>query len=99
MLTSEEILEKVQRAFAPFHVVAELQDYHRKLGFRVYDVDNEVIDTFEGSLIQDLKTPANLKQLILAARAAVFRGLPEHELETPHIDRFFEVVKGAFVLD
>jgi hypothetical protein len=73
MLTSEEILEKVQRAFAPFHVVAELQDYHRKLGFRVYDVDNEVIDTFEGSLIQDLKTPANLKQLLLAARSAVER--------------------------
>jgi aminoglycoside phosphotransferase family enzyme len=73
MLTSEEILDKVQRAFAPFHVVAELQDYHRQLGFRVYDVDNEVIDTFEGSLIQDLKTPANLKQLILAARTAVER--------------------------
>lgn len=72
-LTSEEILDKVQRAFAPFHVVAELQDYHRELGFRVYDTDNEVIDTFEGSLIQDLKTPANLKQLILAARAAVER--------------------------
>jgi hypothetical protein len=73
MLTSEEILDKVQRAFAPFQVVAELQDYHRQLGFRVYDVDNEVIDTFEGSLIQDLKTPANLKQLILAARTAVER--------------------------
>ncbi len=73
MLTSEEILDKVQRAFAPFHVVAELQDYHRKLGFRVYDVDNEVIETFEGSLIQDLKTPANLKQLLLAARVAVER--------------------------
>ena len=37
------------------------------------DVDNEVIDTFEGSLIQDLKTPENLKQLILAARTAVER--------------------------
>ena len=73
MLTSEEILDKVQRAFAPFHVVAELQDYHRMLGFRVYDVDNEVIDTFEGSLIQDLKTPANLKRLILEARTAVER--------------------------
>lgn len=72
-LSSDEILDKVQRAFAPFHVVAELQDYHRQLGFRVYDVDNEVIETFEGSLIQDLKTPANLKQLILAARAAVER--------------------------
>jgi hypothetical protein len=72
-LTSDEILDKVQRAFAPFHVVAELQDYHRMLGFRVYDIDNEVIDTFEGSLIQDLKTPANLKQLILEARTAVER--------------------------
>jgi hypothetical protein len=71
MLTSEEILDKVRRAFAPFHVVAELQDYHRKLGFRVYDADNEVIDTFEGNLIQDLKTPANLKQLILEARVVV----------------------------
>jgi hypothetical protein len=28
-LTSEQILEKIRRAFAPFHVVAELQDYHR----------------------------------------------------------------------
>ncbi len=80
MLTSDEILDKVQRAFAPFHVVAELQDYHRKLGFRVYDVDNEVIDTFEGSLIQDLKTPANLKQLILAARTAVER---KHKILKP----------------
>ena len=73
MLTSEEILDKVRRAFAPFHVVAELQDYHRKLGFRVYDLDSETIETFEGSLIQDLRTPANLKQLILKARAAVER--------------------------
>lgn len=71
MLTSEEILDKVRRAFAPLHVVAELQDYHRKLGFRVYDVDNEVVDTFEGSFVQDLKTPANLKQLLLEARAKV----------------------------
>ena len=71
MLTSDEILDKVRRAFAPFHVVAELQDYHRKLGFRVYDVGNEVIETFEGNLIQDLKTPANLKELIIVARLAV----------------------------
>jgi hypothetical protein len=73
MLTSEEILDKVRRAFAPFHVVAELQDYHRKLGFRVYDLDSETIDTFEGSLIKDLRTPANLKELLLEARAAVER--------------------------
>ena len=43
MLTSEEVLDKVQRAFAPYHVVAELQDYHRKLGFRVYGEDDEII--------------------------------------------------------
>ena len=71
MLTSEEILEKVRKAFAPYHVVAELQDYHRKLGFRLYDKDDEVVGTFEGSLIQDLKDPANLKRLILDTRAYV----------------------------
>ena len=54
-LTSEEILDKIRKAFAPYHVVAELQDYHRQLGFRVYDADNETIDTFEGNLVQDLK--------------------------------------------
>ena len=73
MLTSEEILDKIRKAFAPYHVVAELQDYHRQLGFRVYDKDNEIIDTFEGNLVQDLKDPANLKQMILDARAAVER--------------------------
>lgn len=73
MLTSEEILDKTRRAFAPYHVVAELQDYHRQLGFRVYDGDNEVIDTFEGNLVQDLRNPANLKRMILEARAAVGR--------------------------
>jgi hypothetical protein len=73
MLTSEAILDKVRRAFAPYHVVAELQDYHSKLGFRVYDLDGETIDTFEGSLIRELRTPANLKRLILDARAAVER--------------------------
>ena len=67
-LTSEEILDKVQRAFAPFHVVAELQDYHRKLGFRVYGENAEVIGTYEGSLMEDLRTPANLKQLIMDTR-------------------------------
>ena len=71
MLNSEEILEKVRKAFAPYHVVAELQDYHRKLGFRLYDKDDEVVGTFEGSLIQDLKNPANLKQLLLETRAHV----------------------------
>ena len=58
LLTSEEILDKIRKAFAPYHVVAELQDYHRQLGFRVYDSDNEIIDTFEGNLVQDLKNPA-----------------------------------------
>ena len=72
-LTSDEILDKIRRAFAPYHVVAELQDYHRQLGFRVYDHDNEIIDTFEGNLVQDLKNPASLKQMILDARAAVER--------------------------
>ena len=72
-LTSDEILDKIRRAFAPYHVVAELQDYHRQLGFRVYDNDNEIIDTFEGNLVQDLKNPASLKQMILEARAAVER--------------------------
>ena len=71
MLTSDEILEKVRKAFAPYHVVAELQDYHRQLGFRVYGADNEVIATFEGNLIQDLKTPLNLKQMLLDARAEI----------------------------
>ncbi len=73
LLTSEAILDKVTRAFAPYHVVAELQDYHSKLGFRVYDLDGETIETFEGSLIRDLSTPANLKKLILEARAVVER--------------------------
>jgi hypothetical protein len=73
LLTSDEILDKIRRAFAPYHVVAELQDYHRQLGFRVYDTDNEIIDTFEGNLVQDLKNPASLKQMILEARAAVER--------------------------
>jgi hypothetical protein len=70
-LTSEEILEKVRRAFAPFHVVAELQDYHYKLGFRVYGENNEIIGTYEGSLVEDLRNPANLKQLILDTRAHI----------------------------
>jgi hypothetical protein len=69
-LTSDEILEKVRRAFAPYHVVAELQDYHRKLGFRLYDKD-EIVGTFEGNLVQDLKNPANLKRMILETRAYV----------------------------
>jgi hypothetical protein len=70
-LTSEQILDKVQRAFAPFHVVAELQDYHRKLGFRVYGENDEIIGTYEGSLMEDLRTPANLKQLIMDTRAQI----------------------------
>jgi hypothetical protein len=70
-LTSEEILEKVRRAFAPFHVVAELQDYHRKLGFRVYGENDEIIGTYEGSLIEDLRNPTNLKQLIMDARTHI----------------------------
>ena len=73
LLTSDEILDKIRRAFAPYDVVAELQDYHRQLGFRVYDSDNEIIDTFEGNLVQDLKDPARLKRMILDARAAVER--------------------------
>jgi hypothetical protein len=72
-LTSEEILEKVQKAFSPFHVVAELQDYHHKLGFRVYGENNEIIGTYEGSLIEDLRNPANLKQLIMDTRAHIQR--------------------------
>ncbi len=70
-LTSEEILEKVRKAFAPFHVVAELQDYHRKLGFRVYGENDEIIGTYEGNLMEDLRNPANLKKLILETRADV----------------------------
>ena len=67
-LTSEQILEKIRRAFAPFHVVAELQDYHRKLGFRVYGESDEIIGTYEGAIVEDLRNPANLKELIMDAR-------------------------------
>lgn len=70
-LTSEEILEKVRKAFAPFHVVAELQDYHRELGFRVYGEHDEIIGTYEGNLVEDLRNPANLKRLIVDTRAAI----------------------------
>ncbi|MEP6942177.1 MAG: hypothetical protein ABI981_04540 [Betaproteobacteria bacterium] len=70
-LTSEDILDKVRKAFAPFHVVAELQDYHRQLGFRVYADNDEIIGTFEGSLMEDLRNPANLKQLILDTRSMI----------------------------
>jgi hypothetical protein len=70
-LTSDDILEKVRRAFAPFHVVAELQDYHYKLGFRVYGEDNEIIGTYEGSVVEQLRDPANLKRLIVDTRADI----------------------------
>jgi hypothetical protein len=70
-LTSEQILEKVQKAFAPFHVVAELQDYHRKLGFRVYAENDEVVGTYEGSLMEELRNPTKLKQLILDTRSHI----------------------------
>ena len=70
-LTSEDIIDKVRKAFAPFHVVAELQDYHRQLGFRVYSEHDEIVGTFEGSLMEDLRNPANLKQLILDTRATI----------------------------
>ena len=52
-LSSDEILEKVRKAFAPFHVVAELQDYHRKIGFRVYGEHDEIIGTYEGNLVEE----------------------------------------------
>ena len=70
-LSSEEILEKVRKAFAPFHVVVELQDYHRKLGFRVYGENDEIIGTYEGSLVEDLRNPTNLKQFIIETRAHI----------------------------
>jgi hypothetical protein len=93
-LTSEEILQKVRKAFAPFHVVAELQDYHRKLGFRVYAERDEIIGTYEGNLIEDLRNPANLKQLIVETRADIqsrdrhlnawsFESLPSAQLRVP----------------
>ena len=93
-LTSEEILEKVQRAFAPFHVVAELQDYHSKLGFRVYGESDKIIGTYEGNLVEDLRNPANLKQLIIRTRADIqsrgkqlnawsFESLPPAQLRVP----------------
>ncbi|TMH28491.1 MAG: hypothetical protein E6H66_21620 [Betaproteobacteria bacterium] len=70
-LTSEQILEKIQRAFAPFHVVAELQDYHRKLGFRIYADNDEIVGTYEGSLMEDLRNPENLKRLIMDTRTHI----------------------------
>ena len=93
-LASEEILEKVRRAFAPFHVVAELQDYHRKLGFRVYGEHDEIIGTYEGNLVEELRNPANLKQLIIDTRADIqsrgkhmnawsFESLPPAQLHVP----------------
>ena len=70
-LSSEDILGKVRRAFAPFHVVAELQDYHRELGFRVYGDHDVIIGTFEGNVMEDLRTPTNLKELLLDTRARI----------------------------
>ena len=70
-LTSDEILEKIRRAFAPFHVVAELQDYHRQIGFRVYGENDEIVGTYEGALVEELRNPANLKQLIMDTRSDI----------------------------
>jgi len=85
-LTSEDILEKVRRAFGPFHVVAELQDYHYRLGFRVYGENNEIIGTYEGSLVEQLRDPANLKRLIVDTRADI-------ESRNIHLDAWsFELV-------
>lgn len=85
-LTSEDILEKIRRAFAPYHVVAELQDYHYKLGFRVYGENNEIIGTYEGSLVEPLRDPANLKRLIVNTRAHI-------ESRNKHLDAWsFELV-------
>ena len=85
-LTSEDILEKIRRAFAPFHVVAELQDYHYKLGFRVYGENNEIIGTYEGILVEPLRDPAHLKKLIVDTRAHI-------ENRNKHLDAWsFELV-------
>ena len=68
LLTSEEILDKIRKAFAPYHVVAELQDYHRQL--RVSRLRHRQrglsIPSKPG---RDLKNPANLEANASQGRA------------------------------
>jgi hypothetical protein len=69
VLTNQQILEQLRHAFAPFSCVAELQDYERQIGFRVYGDGEAILGTFEGHLLASLRDPAAFRELIAETRS------------------------------
>ena len=71
MRTKEQVVEIIQSAFAPLGCVAELHDYNRVIGFRVYGPSNEPLLKFKETPVDSLLSGHGLETIIDAARRRV----------------------------
>src|SRR5690606_27516128 len=71
MRTKEQVVEIIQSAFAPLDCVAELHDYNRVVGFRVYGPNNEPLLKFKETPVDGLLSGPGLETIISAARRNV----------------------------
>lgn len=76
MLTDEEIVTRIERAFAPLRCVAQIYDYRARLRFKVFDENgNGVIERPE-ILLGTIRDETQLEDLLADVRARISAGIP-----------------------
>ena len=71
MRSKEQVVEIIKSAFAPLRCVAEIHDYNRVVGFRVYGPANEPLLKFKETSVDSLLSGPGLETIIDAARRKV----------------------------
>ncbi|WP_426701488.1 hypothetical protein ACPPVV_00280 [Rhodanobacter sp. Col0626] len=71
MRAKDQVIEILQSAFMPLECVAELHDFNKDVGFRVYGPDNAPLLTFKDTPIDGLLSGPGLGTIIEAVRRRV----------------------------
>lgn len=70
-LSIEDAAQIAERAFLPLECVAEVQDYRYRLGFRIYDPENQPLLTAEDLVAPQVTDLRRLESILFQTRERV----------------------------
>ncbi len=70
-LNIEQSAQIAEGAFLPLECVAEVQDYRYRLGFRIYDPDNQPLLTVDNLIAPQVTDLRRLESILLQTRECV----------------------------
>src|SRR5438477_2744590 len=76
MLTDEEIVTRIEGAFAPLRCMAEIYDYRARLRFKVFDEHGNGILERPEIILRTIRDESELEDLLADVRARISAGIP-----------------------